>query len=180
MPPKDGPEIAHRTDELVDVLGVDLEVDRIDVGEALEEHRLAFHHRLGGQRAEIAKTQDGRAVGDHGDQIALGGVVIGGVGILGDLADRHGHARAIGQRQVALGGHRLGGGDFQLAGLAALVELQRLLVGERGASRGLFSVLMDDRPSKRLSMAARLESGGAACSSLVSASALVHVLPISC
>ena len=133
MPPKDGPEIAHRVDELVDVPGVDLEVDRIDVGEALEEHRLAFHHRLGGQRAKIAKTQDGRAVGNDGHQIALGGVVIGGGGILRDLADWYGNARAIGQRQVALGGHRLCGRDFQFARLALLVELQRLFVGDRGA-----------------------------------------------
>ena len=65
-----GPEIAHAVDELVDVLGVDLEVDGIDVGEALEQHRLAFHHRLGGERAEIAEAEDGGAVGDHRDQIA--------------------------------------------------------------------------------------------------------------
>ena len=70
MPPKDGPEIAHAVDELVDVLGVDLEVDGIDVGEALEQDRLAFHHRLGGQRAEIAEAEDGGAVGDDGDHVA--------------------------------------------------------------------------------------------------------------
>jgi hypothetical protein len=33
-------------DERVRVLGGELDVDRIDVGEALEQHRLAFHHRL--------------------------------------------------------------------------------------------------------------------------------------
>ena len=84
MPPKDGPRIAHRVDELVDVLGVDLEVDRIDVGEALEEHRLAFHHRLRGERAEIAEAEDRGAVGDDGDQVAARRVVEGGVRILGD------------------------------------------------------------------------------------------------
>ena len=57
--------------------GIDLEVDRIDVGEALEQHRLAFHHRLGGKRAAIAEAQDGGAVGDDGDEVALGGVVVG-------------------------------------------------------------------------------------------------------
>ena len=40
------PEIAHAVDELVDVLGVDLEVDGVDVGEALEQDGLAFHHGL--------------------------------------------------------------------------------------------------------------------------------------
>src|SRR5205085_8831188 len=47
-----GGEIAHAIDEGVDVGGVDLDVDGVDVGEALEQHCLAFHHRLGGERAE--------------------------------------------------------------------------------------------------------------------------------
>jgi hypothetical protein len=95
----------------------DLDVDRVDVGEALEEHALALHHRLGGQRAQVAQTQDGGAVGDHGHQIALGGVVVGEVmGIAGDRQHRHGHARRIGQRQVALRRHRLGRHHGDLAG----------------------------------------------------------------
>ena len=77
-------EDSARVDELVDVLGVDLEVDGIDVGEALEEHRLAFHHRLRGERAEIAEAEDGGAVGDDGDQVAARRVVEGGVRVLGD------------------------------------------------------------------------------------------------
>ena len=72
-----GAEIAHRADELVDILGIDFEIDRIDIGEALEQHRLAFHHRLRGERAEIAEAQNGGAVGDDGDEIALGRIVIG-------------------------------------------------------------------------------------------------------
>ena len=99
-----GAEVAHAVDEFVDVLGIDLEVDGVDIGEALEQDRLAFHHRLGGQRAEIAEAEDGRAVGDDGDEVALGGVVVGRGGILA-RSRRHGHgdARRIGQRQVALG-----------------------------------------------------------------------------
>ena len=77
MPPKVGPEIAHAVDDGVDVGRVDHEVDAVDVGEALEERGLALHHRLGRQRAEIAEAEDGRAVGDDGDQVALGGVVVG-------------------------------------------------------------------------------------------------------
>ena len=34
------------TDERLRVFGIDLEIDRIDVGEALEQHCLAFHHRF--------------------------------------------------------------------------------------------------------------------------------------
>ena len=68
----------HAIDELVDIAGVDLEIDRVDVGEALEQRRLAFHDRLGGERAEIAEPQHRGAVRDHRDEIALGGVVEGG------------------------------------------------------------------------------------------------------
>ncbi len=42
-----GAEIAHGADEFIDVFGVDFEIDRIDIGEALEQHGLAFHDRLG-------------------------------------------------------------------------------------------------------------------------------------
>ena len=64
------PEVAHAVDELVDVLGVDLEVDAVDVGEALEQDGLALHHRLAGQRADVAQAEHRGAVGDHRDQVA--------------------------------------------------------------------------------------------------------------
>src|SRR3546814_13007721 len=51
-----------RVDEGLRVLGLDLEVDRVDVGEALEQHRLAFPHRLGGEPPQIAAAQDRGAV----------------------------------------------------------------------------------------------------------------------
>ena len=89
-------EIAHSVDEGVDVLRVDFEVDGIDVGEALEEHRLAFHHRLGGERPEIAEAEDGGTVGDHGDEVAASRVVEGFLGVLGDRLDRHGNAGRVG------------------------------------------------------------------------------------
>ncbi len=127
-----GTEIAHAVDEFVDVGGVDLQIDGIDVGEALEQHRLAFHHRLGGQRAEIAEPQNRRAVGDDGDHVAAHRVVEGPARVLGDRLDRHGHARRIGQRKVALGGHRLGRVDLQLAWPPVRVEVQRFLRAHRG------------------------------------------------
>ena len=70
-------EQLHAIDDLVGVLGRDFEVDGVDVGEALEQHRLAFHHGLGGQRAAVAEPEDGGAVGDDGDEVAFDGVVVG-------------------------------------------------------------------------------------------------------
>ena len=55
-------EVAHAVDELVGVLGVDFEVGGVDVGEALEQHRLAFHHRLRRERAEVAEAENRGAV----------------------------------------------------------------------------------------------------------------------
>ncbi len=72
-----GAEIFDAVDELVGIFGGDLKIDGVDVGEALEQHRLAFHHRLCRQRAAIAKTENGGAVGDDGDEIALHRVVVG-------------------------------------------------------------------------------------------------------
>ena len=93
----------------------------------LNSAALALHHRLGRQRAEIAEPEDGRAVGDHRHEVALVGVVVGQLRVLGDGLHGHGDARRIGEREVALGGQRLGRHDLELAGLALAVELQRLL-----------------------------------------------------
>ena len=119
-----------RFDEPLRVRGVDLDVDRIDVGEALEQHRLAFHHRLRRQRAEIAEPENGGAVGDDRDEIALGGQVIGLGRILGDFLDRDGDAGRISEAEVALGRHRLRGDDLDLARPAARMEFQRFVAGE--------------------------------------------------
>jgi hypothetical protein len=53
---------------------VDLDVEAVDAGELLEEHGLALHHRLGGLGADVAEAEHGGAVGDHRDEVALGGV----------------------------------------------------------------------------------------------------------
>ena len=51
-------------------LGPDLEVEHVDVGELLEEVRLALHHRLAGERADVAEAEHRGAVGDDGDEVA--------------------------------------------------------------------------------------------------------------
>ena len=131
-----GAEKFHRVDEFLGVLGSDFQIDRIDVREAFEENRLAFHHGFGGERAEIAEAEDRGAVGNDGDHVAASGVVVGGRGIGGDRLDRNGDARRIGEREIALRRHRLGGDDLQLAGPPARVEQQRLLIGDRVALGG--------------------------------------------
>src|SRR3546814_4820454 len=48
----------NRVDESIRILGVQFEVDRIDVGEAFEKDGLAFHHRLRCKRAQIARSEE--------------------------------------------------------------------------------------------------------------------------
>src|SRR5262249_40527940 len=59
-------EVAHAVDDRLDGGCVDEDVDGIDIGKALKERALAFHHRLGGLGAQIAEAENGRTVGDHG------------------------------------------------------------------------------------------------------------------
>ena len=115
-------------DHAVDAGRVDLDVEDVDAGELLEQHRLALHHRLGGERADIAEAEHGRAVGDDADQIGAAGVVGGFVRVVVDGQARRGDARRIGERQVALVAERLGRLDLQLSGHRKLVEIQRRLV----------------------------------------------------
>ena len=136
-------DILDDGDELVRVGGLHLDVEAVDVGEPFEQDRLALHHRLGGHVTQVAQAQDRGAVRNHGDQIALGGVVVGLVRIGGDGQDRHGHARRIGQRQVALGRHRLGRRHGNLARRRDAVEVQRFVVGE-----GLLFGLIGHRSSR--------------------------------
>src|SRR6185369_3808350 len=78
-------DITYAIDELVDVLGIDFDVEGIDVGKALEQASFAFHDRLGGQGADIAEAEHGSAIGDHGDHVAFGRVVVSELGVLGDM-----------------------------------------------------------------------------------------------
>ncbi len=124
------PHRLHRIDEFVRILGTHFDVEGIDVGEALEENGLAFHHRLRGERAEIAETENGGAVRDHADEVALCGVVEGAARVFGNGEHGYGDAGGVGERKIALRRHRLGRDDFELSGPSGRVKLQRFLIGE--------------------------------------------------
>ena len=126
-------DVLDNGDEGVGIHGVDLDVERIEIGEPFEQDRLAFHDWLRGQGAEIAEAKDGRPVGYDAHQIALGGVIVGGRGGVGDRAHRRGHAWGLGQAQVALRRHRLGRIDLDLARRGVSVKVQGVLVGARAA-----------------------------------------------
>ena len=115
-------DIADRGDELLDLFRRDFDVDRIHIRETFEKDRLALHNRLRRHRAKITQTQNGRAVGNHGNHIAFGGIVVSEVFILGDGQNRHSNARRISERQIALGRHWLGCDDGKLSRNRIFVE----------------------------------------------------------
>ena len=110
--------------EALRVLGINLDVEHVDAGELLEQDGLALHHRLAGQRADVAQAEHGGAVGDHAHQIATRGVVVGGMGIGDDRLAGGGDAGRVGERQVELGRHALGRLDRQLPRLRQPVVVQ--------------------------------------------------------
>jgi hypothetical protein len=148
-------------DQLVRVVLVQLEVEHIDAGELLEEHRLAFHHRLRSERPDVAEPEHRRAVGHHGHQVAAAGVAKGVRGIGNDLLAGCRHARRVGERQVTLIAQRFGGEDRNLARLPGLVILQRCLAKLRIHLKALLKVRCrgEFTPTRRAAREHRPEAG---------------------
>ena len=121
MPPTVGSRSWQNRMTSSGILGVDLDVEDVDAGEPLEEDALPLHDRLGRQGPDVPETQHGRPVGHHRHQVAPGGVEEGVVRVLLDLQAGIGHTGAVGQRELPLGGHGLGGHDLDFSRPPSLV-----------------------------------------------------------
>ena len=108
-------ERCHHIAEELRVGGIDLDIEDIDAGEFLEQHRLSLHHRLGGFRADVAEAEHGGAVGDDGDEVGARRQGVDFLGVVGNNEAGGGNPRRIGKRQIALVGQRLGRLDLQLS-----------------------------------------------------------------
>ena len=75
-------------DELLGIFLIDFDVKHVDAGIYLEQQTLTLHHGLSCQCAYIAKAEHGGTVGDDSHEVALRGVVIGGLWILFDFETR--------------------------------------------------------------------------------------------
>ncbi|MPL75487.1 hypothetical protein SDC9_21311 [bioreactor metagenome] len=123
----------HRADDFGQLFRVgliQLDVEGVDIGEFLEQDRLALHHRLRGERADVAKAQHRGAVRHHRNKVAARGVARRGGRVRLDLEAGLGHTRGIGAAQVAAIGERLRRADLELPGL------RKFVVVERGMTRG--------------------------------------------
>ena len=114
-------------DKFVRVQFIDFNIEHIDTGEFFKQNAFAFHHRLTGQRADIAQPQNGRAVGDHRHKVAARGIFIGCQRILLDFQTGRGNARRVGQGQIALGSQRFCRGDLDFSGDREFVEIKGAL-----------------------------------------------------
>ena len=121
------PQPHQRLDDLVGILGVQHDRDRVQPGELLEQRALAFHHRQRRRRSDVTEAEHRAAVADDGHQPVRPGVA-GGQGVIGgDRAADLRHARGVGDRQGALGVQR---SRQAYRKLAAYVCLEDLVVGD--------------------------------------------------
>jgi len=118
----------HRADELLGIGRVDLDVEGVDACIGLEEHAFALHDGLGRQGTDVAQSEDGRAVRDHGHEVALARVFVNVVRLFGDGQRRSRHAGRVGQRQIVLRMIGFGRDDPDLTGAAFAVVAQRRVV----------------------------------------------------
>ena len=79
-------------DNLVRVGFVKLDVEYVDISEFLEQASLAFHHGLARQRADIAETENSRAIRNDRDEVTSRRKTTCLIGICGDRHARHRHA----------------------------------------------------------------------------------------
>lgn len=70
---KRGSDRFDRRNDPFGILCIQTDWEGVHIRQPLEEHRLALHHRHGRIGANIAKSQDGSAVGDDGYGVALDG-----------------------------------------------------------------------------------------------------------
>ncbi|KFB72236.1 MAG: hypothetical protein AW09_002573 [Candidatus Accumulibacter phosphatis] len=64
------------SDDFHQAIGIallDFQVENVDIGELLEQHGLAFHHRFGGQRADRSEAKYRGTIGDDADQVGARG-----------------------------------------------------------------------------------------------------------
>ena len=110
--------------QLVRIFFIDLDIEHIDPGKALEQNGLAFHHRLGSQRADITEPEHRSTIGDHAYQVGTRRVFARREGIFFDFETGIGNTGGVSERQIVMRGHRFGGLDAQLSGsrLTVIIE----------------------------------------------------------
>ena len=90
-------------DDLVHILALDAERERVHVAERLEQRAFALHDGHARLGSDVAQAQHGGAVGDDRDEVAASGQLVAFVDVLLHLEAGLRDAGGVGERQV-LGG----------------------------------------------------------------------------
>ena len=133
MPPKVGASAVTTATICVRGARIQLDVEDVDVGESLEEDRLALHDRLGRKGTAVPQPEDGRAVGDHAHQVSPGRVVERRVRSPLDLLDHMRHPGRIGQGKVALRVQLFRRHDLDLARACRAMVIEYVLLARDSA-----------------------------------------------
>ena len=140
-----GGDRLDRRDDRVRVLRAQAERERVDTAELLEQHCLPLHDRHRRLGPDVPQPEDGAAVRDDGDRVALDRVLEGLVAVVGDgLADA-GDAGRVGHAQVVARAQRV---------LVVLLDLAADVHQERAVGRVEHLGAVDARrPPRRSSLA---------------------------
>jgi hypothetical protein len=114
-------------DDLVGILRVQHDRDRVQAAERLEQRALALHHGQRGRRTDVAEAEHRGAVADHGHQPVGPGIPRGEGVVGGDCAADLRHTWGVGDRQRAL---RVQWGLQLRRQLAAYVGLEDVLISD--------------------------------------------------
>ncbi|MPM39083.1 hypothetical protein SDC9_85715 [bioreactor metagenome] len=87
-------------DDLIGIFLIQLDVEHIDVCKSLEQDSLALHDRLACQGPAVTETEDGSPVGNDGNQVSLGGVLVGILGVGLDGQNRLCNTGGVGQAEI--------------------------------------------------------------------------------
>ena len=111
-------------DQLVGIALIHFDIEAIDSGEFLEEHRLAFHHRLGCERPDRPESEHRGSVGDHTDEVSARSQLARLRGVAHDLLAGRCHPGRVRKGEIALVQQTLGGSDRDLSRRLPEVILQ--------------------------------------------------------
>ena len=110
--PKSGLQDFDRPYKLIYVFGIQFDIKDVNIGVNFEQQALALHNGFAGFRADIAKAQHSRTVGNDGYEVAFGRVFIDLLRVIRDLQAGFRHAGRVGKGEVSLGSGFFGGNDL--------------------------------------------------------------------
>ena len=115
MPPKTGASAVTIRDDLVGIVRVEADRERVDAAELLEQHRLALHDGQRRRGADVAEAQHGAAVADDGDGVLLDRQRPDLARVVGDRLRDAGDAGRVRHRKVVARLERRLRDDLELA-----------------------------------------------------------------